>query len=125
MQRNKSSINRIVPNIYSNDMEKSKNFYIGFLEMKLAMDMGWILTFISKVNPTAQISIFKNEKNKLLDNSAIFISIEVTDVDFMYKKAIELNIDIVYPITNEDWGVRRFFVNDPNGVTINLLRHIK
>ncbi|WP_186754951.1 VOC family protein [Echinicola salinicaeni] len=114
---------RIVPNIYSNDIEKSKAFYIDYLGMELAMDMGWILTFASKENATAQISIFRNESNKPLDNSAIFLSIEVSDIDNWYEKAKEQKIEIIYPITNEDWGVRRFFVKDPNGVTINLLMH--
>ncbi len=114
---------RIVPNIYSNDIEASKQFYIEFLGMELAMDMDWILTFVSKENQTAQISILRNEKNKPLDNSAIFLSIEVPSVDIMYEKAQGQNIEIVYPITNENWGVRRFFVKDPNGATINLLTH--
>ncbi|WP_445457804.1 VOC family protein [Flavobacterium sp. HNIBRBA15423] len=115
---------RIVPNIYSNDIEKSKQFYTEFLGMYLAMDMDWILTFTSKENKTAQISIFRNDKNKPLDNSAIFLSIEVSDIDKWYEEAKKQKVEIVYPITNENWGVRRFFVKDPNGVTINLLTHI-
>jgi hypothetical protein len=30
----------------------------------------------------------------------------------------------VYPLTNEPWGVRRFFVTDPNGIVINVMSHI-
>lgn len=116
---------RIVPNIYSNDIEKSKKFYTQFLGMKLAMDMGWIQTYVSKDNSTAQISIFKNQENKLLDNSAIFLSIEVSDIDLWHENAQKENIEIIYPIRNEDWGVRRFFIKDPNGITINLLEHLK
>lgn len=116
---------RIVPNIYSNDIEASKRFYTGFLDMELAMDMDWVLTFVSRENRTAQISIFKNEENRPLDNSALFLSIEVSDIDQWHERALEQNIEIVYPITNEDWGVRRFFVKDPNGVTINLLTHLE
>lgn len=115
---------RIVPNIYSNDLEKSKQFYTEFLKMDLAMDMGLILTFVSKENKTAQISIFKNENNKPLDNSAIFLSIELSDIDQWYEEAKNRGIEIVYPIANESWGVRRFFVKDPNGLTINLLTHL-
>src|SRR5690625_4591144 len=101
---------RIVPNIYSNDIEKSKDFYTRFLGMKLAMDMGWIQTYVSKDNPTAQISIFENKGNKVLDNSALFLSIEVSEIDKWHKKAQNEEIAIVYPIRNEDWGVRRFFI---------------
>lgn len=123
--QNKPSIKRIVPNIYSDDIEKSKKFYLEFLDMKLAMDMGWILTFTSKDNETAQVSIFKNEGNKSLNNSAIFLSIEVEDVDYMHQKAKEQKIEIIYPIRDEDWEVRRFFVKGPNGETLNILSHLK
>jgi catechol 2,3-dioxygenase-like lactoylglutathione lyase family enzyme len=37
--KNKLAIRKIVSNIYSNDIEKSKQFYAEFLEMELAMDM--------------------------------------------------------------------------------------
>jgi uncharacterized glyoxalase superfamily protein PhnB len=26
-------------------------------------------------------------------------------------------------LTDEPWGVRRFFVTDPNGVVLNVMRH--
>ncbi|REH52509.1 putative enzyme related to lactoylglutathione lyase [Tenacibaculum gallaicum] len=115
---------RIVPNIYSNNIKESKEFYTDFLGMNLEMDMGWILTFVSRNNETAQISVFRNEENKPLNNSSVFLSIEVTDIDNWYVRAKKQNIEIVYPITNENWGVRRFFIKDPNGVTINLLSHL-
>ena len=34
-----------------------------------------------------------------------------------------MDCNIAYKLTNESWGVRRFFVKDPNGATINLLAH--
>ena len=121
--KNSISINRIVPNIFSNDLENSKQFYTNFLEMDLVMDMEWILTFASKENPTSQISIIQFDKQGKLDNTATFLSIEVSDIDKLYERAKKQNIDIVYPITEEPWGVKRFFVNEPNGATINLLAH--
>lgn len=119
----KTSILRIVPNIYSNNMEASKKFYTKFLDMKLVMDMEWVLTFASKEYSKAQISIFQNDKNKPLDNKAIFLSIEVSDIDKWYERANAQTIEIVYPLTVEPWGVKRFFIKDPNGATINLLSH--
>ncbi|UGU17274.1 VOC family protein [Sinomicrobium kalidii] len=121
---NNIAIRRIVPNIYSDDVEKSRQFYAEFLGMELVMDMGWILTFASAENPTAQLSVFENNKKEPLNNSSIFFSIEVSDVDKLYESAKEQSWEIVYPITNEPWGVRRFFVKDPNGATVNLLTHL-
>ncbi len=124
MKTKKITVRRIVPNIYSDNLDASKAFYLDFLGLDLVMDLGWILTFASWENPTAQINIFKNEEKVPPDNSFIFLSIEVSDVDQMYHRAKDIGCEIVYEITNEEWGVRRFFVKDPNGVTINLLSHL-
>ena len=39
----------------------------------------------------------------------------------MHARAIERGLEIVYPLTDEPWGVRRFFVKDPNGIVINVM----
>jgi predicted enzyme related to lactoylglutathione lyase len=115
-------IRRIVPNINSNKFAESKKFYTEFLGLTLVMDMEWILTFASDTNSTAQVSIVKAKK---LDNSNMILSIEVFNIDEFYEKAKFFGYEIVYDITNELWGVRRFFVKDPNNVTINMMMHIK
>lgn len=104
------SIRRSVPNIYSDNMEKSNEFYTGFLEMDLAIHMKWIMSFLSRNNPTARLSIFKDEESRILDSSSIFISNKATDIDEIYSRAKEQDIEIVYPITNEPWKMRHFFV---------------
>jgi predicted enzyme related to lactoylglutathione lyase len=116
-------VRRIVPNINSNKLEDSKIFYTEFLGLNLVMDMKWVLTFASTSNPTAQITLVES-KDIENSNSTITLSIEVSEIDKLYEKAKLFNFEMTYEITNEPWGVRRFFVKDPNGVTINLITHI-
>ena len=87
------------------------------------MDMQWILTFASVSNPTAQVSIVKTDKSVNVE-TGITLTIEIDGIDEMYAKAISLGLKIVYPITDEVWGVRRFGMTDPNGVVINLMCHL-
>jgi predicted enzyme related to lactoylglutathione lyase len=115
-------IKRVVPDIMSEKMDESRKFYTEFLGFDVAMDMGWVLTFASPTNPTAQITVMQKTKEVTPQPN---MSIEVADVDAVHAKALELGLSIVYPITNEPWGVRRFFVADPNGVVINVLSHRK
>ena len=116
------SIKRVVPDIMSQHMDESRKFYTEFLGFDVAMDMDWVLTFASPNNPTAQITVVREtEKAGPQPN----MSIEFEDVDAVHAKAVALGIPIVYPMTDEPWGVRRFFVADPNGVTINILSHRK
>ena len=78
---------RITPDITSNKIEESKYFYENFIGLKLAMDMGWILTYISESNTTAQINLLHSDRPKI-DNSNTAISLEASDVDGLYKKAL-------------------------------------
>ena len=52
------------------------------------------------------------------------VSIEVDDVDVAYKKAVIYGGEIVYELQDEPWGVRRFFVRDPAGMTLNIMSHL-
>ena len=46
-------------------------------------------------------------------------------MDAVHAEAVRRGTEVVYPLTDESWGVRRFFLRDPNGVVINVMRHIK
>jgi len=116
------SIKRVVPDIISQRMDESRKFYTELLGFDVAMDMGWVLTFASPSNPTAQITVVRGSEKAAPQPN---MSIEVTDVDAVHAKAVALGLRIVYPVTDEPWGVRRFFVADPNGVIINVLSHHK
>lgn len=116
------SIRRVVPDITSERIDESRKFYTEFLGLTLAMDMGWILTFVSPSNPTAQITLLRAPTSGTLNPN---VSVEVGDVDALHAKAVALGLHIVYPLTDEPWGVRRFFVTDPNGVIINVASHHK
>lgn len=112
-------IRRVVPNITSDRLEESRAFYVDLLGFEVAMDMGWIVTVASPNNPTAQISLMRQDAAAPTQPQ---ISVEVADVDAVYA-AVQHHAEIVYPLTDESWGVRRFFVVDPNGVVINVVSH--
>ena len=46
------------------------------------------------------------------------------DVDAAYRAAVDANLEIAYEITNEEWGVRRFFFRDAGGNVVNVLAHM-
>ena len=117
-------IRRVVPDIETDRMDESRKFYTEFLGFDVAMDMGWIVTLISPSNRTAQINLLQAPA-QAPTRSQLAMSIEVADVDAVHAKAVVLGVPIVYPLTNEPWGVRRFHVTDPNGARINVMMHQK
>ncbi len=115
------SIRRVVPDIKSKDFAQSRAFYVDFLGFEMAMDMGFVMTFVSPSNPTAQISVVRDGGGSA---PLPAVSVEVADVDHVHARAVERGLRIVYPLTDEPWGVRRFFVVDPNGTILNVLSHL-
>lgn len=45
-------------------------------------------------------------------------------VDAAHAEAVRRGLRVVYPLTDELWGVRRFLVEDPGGTVVNVLAHI-
>jgi predicted enzyme related to lactoylglutathione lyase len=116
------TIRRVVPNFRSADPAGSRAFYERVLGLELGMDMGWIVTFVSPDNPTAQVGLIRADATAPVHPDA---SVEVADVDAAHARAVDHGCEIVHPLTDEPWGVRRFFVRDPNGVVVNVMSHLE
>ena len=45
------------------------------------------------------------------------------DVDVANQRARDSGVEIVHPLMDEDWGVRRFFLRTSSGHVVNVLSH--
>lgn len=113
-------VRRIVPNLACTDVREAARFYTGVIGLDSRMDQGWVVGLGSPDNPTAQLQLFTHDASAPVIPD---VSIEVGDVDRVHAAAAERGLRIVHPLTDEPWGVRRFFVEDPAGHVINLLTH--
>lgn len=115
------SIKRTVPNFESTRFEASREFYVVCLGFEVVMERDEIITFAAPDDPSAQISVLSPDGSGAPHPD---VSVEVTDVDAMHARAVTKGVEIVYPLTDEPWGVRRFFAVDPNGKIVNVLSHL-
>ncbi len=113
-------IRRAVPDFTSTDLARSRAFYRDFLGFTVGMDMGWVVNFVSPDNPTAQVIVMDEDETADVEPD---LTIEVDDVDRVHARAVELGHEILHPLTDERWGVRRFFVSDPDGKVVNVVSH--
>ena len=112
------TISRAVPNIKSDRPTETRDFFVDLLGLEVAMDLGWVVTVASPTNPYIQVTIIGND-----DMAAPGISVGVADVDAVHAKAIEQGFEIVYPLRDEEWGVRRFMLREPSGTVVNVVSH--
>lgn len=115
------AVRRIVSNLQVSDPEDARRFYADLLGLEIVMDHGWIVTFAAKSGSAMPQVSFATEGGSGTPVPAL--SIEVDDVDEIYRRAKDAGFEIVYDITDEPWGVRRFFVRDPFGNVVNILTH--
>ena len=112
------TINRAVPNIRSDRVADTRDFFTELLGFEVAMDLDWVVTVVSPANRSVQVNVIGND-----DPSAPGISVEVDDVDAVHARAVERGLEIAYPLRDEDWGVRRFMLREPSGTIVNVLSH--
>jgi uncharacterized glyoxalase superfamily protein PhnB len=112
-------VRRIKPNIQSDHFDESRAFYEGVIGLEEQAGLDWIL-FFGTSHPEVQLSVMRLDIKAHIHPD---VSIEVDDVDAVYQRAVTAGSEIVYPLTDEDWGLRRFFVRDPSGCTINVTQH--
>lgn len=118
------TIRRAIPNLLASDLQATREFYSGFLGFDVAMDEPGFMMFASPSNRTAQVTVAdRNTPDLDRGVSEANVSVEVEDVDALHTEAVRRGLDIVYPLTDEPWGVRRFFVRDPDGTVINVAQH--
>ncbi|MFG2754029.1 VOC family protein [Streptomyces xanthophaeus] len=113
-------VRRVVPNVRSEAAQESREFY-GLLGFEEVMDLGWIMTLASPSAPGAQISFMTADRTAPVNPD---MSIEVDDVDAAHEAMRAQGAEIVHPLQDEEWGVRRFMVRDPNGQVVNVLAHL-
>jgi catechol 2,3-dioxygenase-like lactoylglutathione lyase family enzyme len=113
-------VKRIVTNIAATDVSKARQFYVDILGLEIAMDLGWIVTFVSSGKTTPQVSVAIEGGS---GTGVPDISIEVDDLDEALRRVRVAGLMLEYGPANEDWGVRRFYVRDPFGRLINILAH--
>ena len=114
------AILRTVANLATEDLTTATTFYVDVLGFEVAMDMGWIVTLSDPGNPKAQLSLMTRDATAPVIPD---VSVEVEDVDAAHQAAHQAGAEVVHPLTDEPWGVRRFFMRDPNGKVINVLTH--
>lgn len=112
-------VTSITANLPVEDIASARAFYTGFLGLR-SEDLGldWVTRCTS--DSGAAVQLVSSDATAPVDSA---ISVHTDDVDGAYAEAQREGHEIVYPLTTEPWGVRRFFVRAPDGTVVNVVSH--
>jgi predicted enzyme related to lactoylglutathione lyase len=111
---------RVIADLHVADLDAAAPFYRGFLGLSdEEFNLGWVARYTAP-DTGANLQLVSGDATAPEDP---VISVATDDVDGAYAEARELGYEIVHPLTDEPWGVRRFFVRAPDGNVINVVGH--
>ncbi|MFD5871481.1 VOC family protein [Streptomyces sp. NPDC060322] len=99
---------------------RTQGRFYGLLGFEEVMNLGWIMTLASPTRPAAQMTFMSHDRTAPVVPD---MRVEVDDVDAACAVMRESGAEIVHPLRDEEWRVRRFFVRDPNGRVVHVLSH--
>ena len=103
------------------DIAEARDFYAGYLGLNVEeFNLGWVARF-SSPDGRASVQLVTHDATAPHDS---VISVHVgAGIDEAYAEAQRRGYEIVHPLTEEAWGLRRFFVRAPDGNVINIVNH--
>lgn len=101
-------IGRIVPNLTVTDLRRSVHEHAAVLGLEVVMDHGWIVT-LAHANGR-QLSLISQVATAPMNPD---VSVFVDDITVAYDAATDAGVEIVHPLTAEDWGVTAFSTATP------------
>jgi catechol 2,3-dioxygenase-like lactoylglutathione lyase family enzyme len=112
-------VRRIMPYHESRDFDATRGFYVRVLKLEEGSFGGGYIGFGAG---QAQVVFAPPGIQPELPDMGIDVGSRAA-VDAAHAEAMRGGYEVVYGPADEPWGVRRFFVRDPNGVVISVLAH--
>ena len=124
----------LFPVIATKAVTEARDFYMKYFGFVIEFDAGWYvqlhgerdgggmpleLAFMSPEHeslPAAQRHAF--------DGKGVFITIEIDDVDGLYRRLLADGHQILIELRDETWGQRHFAVRDPAGGMLDVVKPI-
>lgn len=112
------SVERVVPNLTVADLNRAVDEHRSMLGLEVLMDHGWIVTLGDSAGH--QLSLMTADATAPVNPD---VSVFVDDVRAVLERAEAAGVEIVHPLSDEPWGVTRFFYRDSQGRVINVGMH--
>ncbi len=118
------TINRMLTNICSDDLERTKYFYSKLFDFNVAYESDWFIHLVSK-DKKLELGII-DRTNEIVPEEAkkmpqgFYITFVVNNVDMVFKIAESEKIEIVNEPTDTFYGQRRLILKDPNGTIVDV-----
>jgi catechol 2,3-dioxygenase-like lactoylglutathione lyase family enzyme len=115
------NVTRVIANLRVADIAAARDFYTNYLGLSVeGFNLGWVARYQS---PDGKAVVQLVTRDATASQDSVVSVLVGSDLDEAYEEAKRRGYEIVHPLTQEAWGVRRFFVRAPDGTVINMVSH--
>lgn len=113
-------VHQIIADLPVADLASAAGFYTDYLGLSVEeFNLGWAARYTSP-DTGAHLQLVTHDATAPANP---IVSVKVDDVDAAYTETQRRGYEIVHPLRDEAWGVRRFFVRAPDGNVLNIVQH--
>jgi catechol 2,3-dioxygenase-like lactoylglutathione lyase family enzyme len=113
-------VKKISTNLHVDDIDRAREFWADWMGLREEeFNLGWVARFTDP-DSGAHVQLVTRDATAPEDSA---LSVHVEDVEDAYAEAQQRGYEIVLPLRDETWGVRRFFVRSPDGTLLNVVQH--
>ncbi|WP_452222823.1 VOC family protein [Lacinutrix chionoecetis] len=117
--------------IITEKLRETKKFYTEVLDFGVSFENEFYL-LLHTPNQSAEFSFLQPNhpsQNPIFQSAfngkGVYLTIEVENVDKVYKKLKDKGVQLEIEIKDEPWGDRHFAIKDPNGIGIDIVTYTK
>lgn len=125
----KHALMKLNAGIVTSKLAATKTFYMNNLGFGLSFENDFYI-LLHTPDHSAEISFLLPEHpsqhplfHKSYQGQGIYLTLEVNDVDKVYKEIRDKGVPIKIEMRDEPWGDRHFAIEDPNGIAIDFVSY--
>ncbi|MFK8105205.1 MAG: VOC family protein [Saprospiraceae bacterium] len=119
-----TTINRMMTNVCSDQLSKSKHFYTTLFDFEVAYDSDWFIHLVSK-DKQLELGII-DRSNEIIPKDfqkapqGFYITFVVESADEIYNIAKANQFEIVKEPADTFYGQRQLLLKDPDGTLVDV-----
>lgn len=124
----------LYPLITTPALAETRDFYVGHFGFQVAFEASWFLYLVGPAEEGARGATvaFMHPDHpsnppgpESFNGLGMILTVEVSDAAAVLEQLEKSDAPIVYQLTDEKWGQRRFMTRDPAGVLVDVVQQIE
>ncbi|MGI9333179.1 MAG: VOC family protein [Gammaproteobacteria bacterium] len=122
-------MNSLFPDICSDALPESRDFYVSLLGFKPVFEMDWYIQLQAPNDENVQLAFVARDHPSVPEGyrvtpQGVVITVELNDIEPVHRRALQMGVTLIQELRDEVWGQRHFMAADPNGLLVDVVQMI-